>query len=77
MFFNQRSCCSRCCSCCCGCGNNSNQISGTVTGYLPVTVSYTMALSGNENNGYGFIPSSAFDAGSGSGCGCGCSGQMY
>ena len=37
MFFNQRSCCSRCCRHCCGCGHDSNQITGTVTGYLPVT----------------------------------------
>ena len=35
MFFNQRSCCSRCCRHCCGCGHDSNQITGTVTGYLP------------------------------------------
>ena len=52
MFFNQRSCCSRCCRHCCGCGHDSNQITGTVTGYLPVTASYTMDLSGYEGNGF-------------------------
>ena len=78
MFCNQRSCCSRCCGCCCG--SNSNQISGTVIGYIPVTVSYTMTLSGDASNGYGFIPSgSAFDndTANNSGCGCGCSGRLY
>ena len=81
MFFNQRSCCSRCCRHCCGCGHDSNQITGTVTGYLPVTASYTMDLSGYVGNGFGFIPRSAFandvDNGTGWDCGCGCSGQIY
>ena len=81
MFFNQRSCCSRCCRHCCGCGHNSNQITGTVTGYLPVTASYDMDLSGYEGNGFGFIPRSAFandvDNGADWDRGCGCSGQIY
>lgn len=63
----------RCCQCCCNwgsCGCNSNQITGTVTGYIPVTVSYTMTPTGNISNGFGMIEDPYGNGGSGCGCGC-------
>lgn len=61
------------CQCCCNwgsCGCDSNQITGTVTGYIPVTVSYTMTPTGDISNGFGMIEDPYANGGSGCGCGC-------